>query len=443
MNRKTRPVILILSDQDFLYAGNQLLFQAVRGYIKGGFDVCFITDEKNDSNVASSKDLFGDESERCRIIRFNPPIGWFVNWIRKSGILARNKSATSSSQSYPDIDTILPFSSNLRHSPFLTSLRKLLFNWKIKKIALQIGRQKNIALVCGYEVGAAVVASKVAKMLGLPFFTRYQGTFLYPSLAAGDDASVEFPVHLKGTTVPADLVIMENDGTRGKEVLEMLGHKSERIRFWIDGINKKIRDTSLNRKEVYADHGILLNDNDKVILTLSKMNLWKRHDRIVRLMPEILKKVPNAHLVIGHRGEMRATLEKMVHDMCLEKHVHFTGAVSHDRAGQLLNTCHVYCNVNEHSNLSNPVLEALECGRPVVSLEDGSLNGIIESGRNGFLCPIKELSKKLPEIFADVLLHSDNWEQLSQNALEFAERNLYDWETRMQWEVDDLRKLCL
>lgn len=441
MSDPKRPVILILSDQDFLHAGNQLLFQAVRGYIRGGFDVCFVSDEKNDPNVAGSEDLFGTEATHCRITRFNPPLSGLANWLRKSGLLARSKSAVSSDADYPDSDTILPFAKSLRHAPIFTRLRKRLFNWRIQRIGLRLAKRENVVLVCGYEIGAAVAASNVAKALGVPFFTRYQGTFLYPTLAAGDDASVDFPVHLEGTKIAADLVVMENDGTRGKEVLEMLGHPEDRIRFWIDGINKNIRDTSLDRIEVYAKHGVRLGSDDKVILTLSKMNRWKRHDRIVRAMPEILKRIPGVHLVIGHRGEMRSTLERMVKELGLTENVHFIGAVPHVEVGRLLNTCDAYCNVNEHSNLSNPVLEAQECGRPVISLDDGSLKGVIDSGTNGCLCPLGEISNRFPEVAAEVLGDDENWLRLSRNALEFAENKLYDWEQRMAWEVADLRKL--
>jgi glycosyltransferase involved in cell wall biosynthesis len=436
-----RPVILILSDQDFLHAGNQLLFQAVRGYIRGGFDVRFISDEKIDRNVASSEELFGDRSVHCRITRFKPVLSGVVHWMRSSAIFAKNKPSNKGNLRYPASDEILPFAKSLRHAPRLTQIRNKLLNWKMQKVALGLAKYENIVLVCGYEVGAAKAAARVANKLKVPFFTRYQGTFLYPTLAAGEDPKQEFPVHYEGTKLKADLIVMENDGTRGKEVLEMLGHSPEKIKFWVDGINKNISNGSLNKQKVYANHNIALNKEDKVILTLSKMNRWKRHDRILRAMPQILESCPNARLVFGHRGDMRVTLENMAKELGVSHRVHFTGAVPHVEVGKLLNTCDIYVNVNEHSNLSNPVLEAMECGRPVVTLNDGSLNGIISNGQNGMLCPLESIKTTLPKLIVQLFLDDDLWTRISKNARNYAVEHLYDWERRMEWEVEELNKL--
>ena len=64
----------------------------------------------------------------------------------------------------------------------------------------------------------------------------------------------------------------------------------------------------------------------------------------------------------------------------------------------ILNLADVYLNTNDVSNLSHPVLEAMISGTAVVSMADGSLDGVIESGKTGLLIdPHTSVSSQLPE----------------------------------------------
>lgn len=432
--------MLVISDQDMLQAGNQLLFRAIEGYIRGGFRVIFLTNVKDDSNLADKEVLFGDLAENLEINRVpvSPLLGNRRQFLKGYGRDIKEPSPAVISVGFPPPPEMsLPFFTGPQKPRLVQRLGQRRFEQAIWRAAIQIASATRIDLVCGYEVMAARVARRVANRFRVPYFKKYQGTFLYQALNEGS-ANRQFPLHLAGTRVPADLHVMENDGTRGLEVLVRLGHPREKILFLVDGVRKDIYHPGLGKEEAFAPYGLKVSENTKILLTLSKLSPWKRHDRIIGAMPAILRVIPDAYLVIAHRGSLREELERYAERLGVGKRVIFTGPVPHDQVYRFLNTCDVYINCNDHSNLSNTVLEALECGRPIVSLQDGSLQGIVTHGENGFLVDRTTVKADFPECIIRLLLDDESRKSMSQMARAFAERNLLSWEDRMQVEVSRL-----
>ena len=92
-------------------------------------------------------------------------------------------------------------------------------------------------LICGFEVGGAVPAARLASDLKVPFFTKYMGTIVYPYIKENQLYKVK--PYLKGLSVGANLHFMHNDGTKGDKVLQYLGVNKKSIRFTIDGVDKQ------------------------------------------------------------------------------------------------------------------------------------------------------------------------------------------------------------
>ncbi len=437
------PRMLVISDQDMLKAGNQLLFRAMEGYLRRGFEVVFLSHAKDDQNLADERELFGALAGGLRVVRPKvPPFLWGLpRRLRRllGGRQARPAEAPAGSFPPPP-DKVLPFTMLAGHAGPLAARNRLRFERTLKRAALDLAREKPFDLVCGYEVMAIPLARRVADRLGLPFFTRYQGTFLKHALAEGS-AERLYPRHLAGSQVPADFYVMENDGTGGLEVLTALGHPRERILFMVDGVKKDLHQPGLDPAEVFGPHGVEVRPQTRVLLMLSKLGPWKRHDRMLGAMPAILARAPETWLVIAHSGPMRPVLEDYARELGVAHRVVFTGPQPHDQVDRLLNACHVYVNVNDWSNLSNTVLEALECGKPVLSLNDGSLSGIISHGQTGMLADLPTIARDLPEMALRMLTDDEFLAQAAVLSRRFAQANLLSWEQRMDVEIDLLEKL--
>ena len=446
--------ILMLSDQDVLRAGNQVLFETIRGYVEAGYHVSFVTNQKDDPNVASAQELFGSKAGMVDIHRFPIPFHQVRQriigrgWAKRIGRLRRAFRPAPSTEQLPSLVGFPPPPE--RVAPFLTNaggpanpwsrLNQHLFERGLYKTALGTARARPVDLVYAFETNATTVARRLADRFRVPLCSRYQGSFLSPSLDSGT-AKRDYPFHLRGTQVPADLHVMSNDGTKGEEVLLRLGHPKERVLFLVDGIRKDIYHPEVDKAQVWGEVGIPYTPGTRVILTLSKLGPWKRHDRIIGAMPAILREAPNTYLAIAHRGEMRPILERYAQELGVAHRVVFTGPVPHTQVYRLLNACDVYVNCNDHSNLSHPVMEAMVCGKAVVSIDDGSLSGIITDGVNGVLVGLPNIKQELPAKIARLLRDDVYRAEIGRNARRFSETNLYSWDQRMKLEVERVEQL--
>ncbi|MBI4203255.1 MAG: glycosyltransferase family 4 protein [Chloroflexi bacterium] len=446
--------LLMVSDQDLLVAGNQVLFETIRGYVEAGWHVSFVTSQKDDPNVASAEELFGPKADRVSIYRFAIPFhlirrriigrGWAkrISRLRRAFRRQPEEEQPFSHNGFPPPpEEVVPFLTNAAGSGgLLGRLNQRLFEYHVYKTALGTVRSRSADLVYAFETNATTVCRRLADQFHAPLCSRYQGTFLKPSLDRGS-AERDYPFHLRGTKAPADLHIMSNDGTYGEEVLLRLGHSKEQVLFLVDGIRKDIYHPEVDKAQVWREVGIPYTPSMRAILTLSKLGIWKRHDRIIGAMPAILREAPDTYLVIAHRGEMRPLLEEYARKLGVAHRVVFVGPVPHTQVYRLLNACDVYVNCNDHSNLSHPVMEAMVCGKAVVSIDDGSLDGIIADGLNGALVGLPSIRDELPAKVIRLLRDDGYRAEIGRSARRFSETGLYSWEQRMKVEVERVEGL--
>ena len=68
--------------------------------------------------------------------------------------------------------------------------------------------------------------------------------------------------------------------------------------------------------------------------------------------------------------------------------------------------------------------EAMICGRCIVSLNDGSLDGITEYGKNGILINPQKIDEEFPKAIINLLQNDKLRTKLDRQACIFAENNL-------------------
>jgi glycosyltransferase involved in cell wall biosynthesis len=436
---------MMVSDQDMLKAGNQVLYRTIEGYLEHGFYVTFVTNDKDDPNVANSEELFPEYGDAFELVRFKISahkwrqrlIG--KGWLRRLQRVKRRISPEKETVSVPyppDPDVTFPFSAGLPDQSsmsvrFLTSV----FRRGALAACERVNEARPVDIVYGFETAAIPVARKVATRLNLPLVTRFQGSFLWQALLDGT-AGKMYPLHVEGTRADAELLVMSNDGTRGAEVLDALGHSPDRVQFLLDGVRKDVYSPGKPDENIWEPFGIPPGENVRVILTLSKLGQWKRHDRIIGAMPLILEKYPDAYLVITHRGEMRHRLEQYATDLDLGDHVVFTGPLAHEQIDAVLNACDVYVNCSDHSNLAHPVLEAMICGRAVVAMNDGSLDGVIDDGTTGLLASLDGATRNIADAVIGLVSDDARRKSIGEEARRFAVESFMDWGDRMSEECD-------
>ncbi len=283
------------------------------------------------------------------------------------------------------------------------------------------------------DVMAVRAGKRVSRKYGLPLVTRFCGTAMCDKENTFANRLRHYP-HWQALGTEADLVIMTNDGTKGDEVLARAGNTSPRIIFWRNGV-----DFPSTAGELPEGLGSL-EEEDRVLMTLCRLNRWKHVDRAIGALPEILEKFPRARLVVCGEGPERENLETQARELGVSDRVIFLGKVPHDSVFACLQRTEVFLSLYDLSNLGNPLFEAMRCGKPIVTLDVGATATVIRDGENGIL-----LSKnRLEEIPAAVCLLLEDEAlriRLGEGARRFAAENFWTWDERVAAEEREVSAL--
>lgn len=106
----------------------------------------------------------------------------------------------------------------------------------------------------------------------------------------------------------------------------------------------------------------------------------------IRAFSHIQAKVPSAELVVAGYGSERGKLETLVQELGL-RHVRFTGRVTPEEMGRLLDWADVLLNSPDIDNMPLSLIEAQAAGLPLVSTNSGGIPYVVTDGETGLLVP--------------------------------------------------------
>jgi phosphatidylinositol alpha-1,6-mannosyltransferase len=149
----------------------------------------------------------------------------------------------------------------------------------------------------------------------------------------------------------------------------------------------------------------------KIIISVGRLVHRKGQDKLIEAMPNVLRKIPNAHLLIVGVGPYKNHLEKLVNKLSLKEDVTFAGRIMYDRLPSYLSAADLFAMPSrsrffglEVEGLGIVYLEASACGIPVVAGNSGGAPDAVLEGVTG-LCVdgtnVAEIASALIEICSD------------------------------------------
>ena len=145
-----------------------------------------------------------------------------------------------------------------------------------------------------------------------------------------------------------------------------------------------------------------ITSDDRIILVLGRISAEKSIDLVVKSMPEILRKIPCAKLIIVGDGPYRKDLEEIAESLDLRKNVIFTGRVCFDDVPNYYAIADVFVSASRTETQGLTICEAMASGTPVAVYDDENVTGIILHGESGLLFKTsEELGDSIFSILSD------------------------------------------
>lgn len=196
-----------------------------------------------------------------------------------------------------------------------------------------------------------------------------------------------------------------------KEALIKIGFLDKNIHIIYCGMNVLKRNGSAQKKFSVP-----------TLFYLGRIKKYKRVDLLVKIMPQILKKIPNAQLIIAGWGTEASMVTDMSMRSSVRRKVKILGPVSQAEKFKLLSRSWVFVNPSIGEGWGISVLEANQHGVPAVAFDVPGLSESIKNKKTGFLAKDEE---DFVERVTTILSNSKLRKELGQNAIKHA--NSFDW----------------
>ena len=146
-----------------------------------------------------------------------------------------------------------------------------------------------------------------------------------------------------------------------------------------------------------------------IIINVGELLPNKNQKTAIRAMKEVIKRYPDAYLLIAGNGKERKNLEDLARIERIEKNVVFLGYTT--QLQKYLNACDLEIACSYREGLPLNVMEAMMCGKPVVASHNRGHDELIVDGVTGFLVAPdnpQEYAEAVCRILKQPLIYADN-----------------------------------
>ncbi len=157
--------------------------------------------------------------------------------------------------------------------------------------------------------------------------------------------------------------------------------------------------------------------DQRIILCVGELLPNKNQKLIISAMPEIIRKIPNAKLLIAGNGPEKERLEQLIASFGLQESVTLLGYITNLQDYQHISDVLVACSLREGLGLN--VIEAMMSGNPVVLTDNRGHRELVNHGNNGIMVSTKD-SMEMVGAVVQVLSDTEQSQCFSQNAVEFS-----------------------
>jgi len=122
-----------------------------------------------------------------------------------------------------------------------------------------------------------------------------------------------------------------------------------------------------------------------LVLTVGSLNDQKNHEMLVRSAADVIKRQPQTVFVILGEGFLRGKLQQLIGELSLERQVLLPGFCDDIRPA--LAAADLFVLPSRNEGMARVLIEALACGKAIVTTDVSGSRSCVKEGENGFVVP--------------------------------------------------------
>jgi glycosyltransferase involved in cell wall biosynthesis len=174
-----------------------------------------------------------------------------------------------------------------------------------------------------------------------------------------------------------------------------------------------------------------------LLVSWSRLRRYKSLDVAIRAFDLVQRELPAARLLIMGRGPDEARLRALTRRLGLEAKVEFRGFQPWDELVRTLHRCHVFLNPSPKEGWGLTVVEANQCGLPVVATDAPGLRDSVRDGETGVLVPYGD-ARAMADHALLLLRDADYFARMSVAARAWA--GTFSWERCVDESLELFRR---
>ena len=284
---------------------------------------------------------------------------------------------------------------------------------------LKIARREKIDLINSHGKGAGLYARKIGFILGIPVVHTIHGIHYSKTNPVSRNL---YLLSEKILSLFTKFVVSVSP-SQEKEGLKLGIFPKRKSRVVVNGIGTP--------KVISWDSGsgsfrqkLWLRPEDFVVAMAARFDppgvRHKGHERFIKLIPDLVKAVPNLRVIFAGAGECEKDMKKLARELGVSDNTIFLG--ERNDVPKILQSVDAFVLPSYHEGLPLSVLEASAAGLPVVGSNVVGIKDAVRNGETGFLVDFDKATQ-VSEAFAKLAKSPALRRRMGGQGRSFAEKN--------------------
>ena len=244
---------------------------------------------------------------------------------------------------------------------------------------IRLARERRIQIIHSHGKGAGLYGRIAARLTGAASIHTFHG--IHPAGYGG------VYLRLERALARWSFAVVHVSESQAAEARALGLAPAGRTRVIVNGIDAAFVRAAAARAPI-SRATLTLRPDALVLATVARFDPVKRLEVLVRALPLLVARVPEAQLLIVGDGPEREALRALARRLAPGDRVVFAGAIPD--AARVLPVVDLYVTASRREGLPLAVLEAMACGLPVLATEAPGHVDAVEPEVTGRLVPVDD-----------------------------------------------------